>query len=86
MDEYKSQKELYLALVPALNVKMRIIRNSEYNYIKKEDIWNYLRTNKWCKDINLCISEMVNDIINVEERLIDKYLKEKLNKEEKEIL
>ncbi len=86
MDEYKSQKELYLALVPALNVKMRIIRNSEYNYIKKEDIWNYLRTNKWCKDINLCISEMVNDIINVEERLIDKYLKDKLNKEEKEIL
>lgn len=86
MDEYKSQKELYLALVPALNVKMRIIRNSEYSYIKKEDIWNYLRTNKWCKDINLCISEMVNDIINVEERLIDKYLKDKLNKEEKEIL
>ena len=86
MDEYKSQKELYLALVPALNVKMRIIRNSEYNYIKKEDIWNYLRTNKWCKDINLCISEMVNDIINVEEKLIDKYLKDKLNKEEKEIL
>ena len=86
MDEYKSQKELYLALVPGLNVKMRIIRNSEYNYIKKEDIWNYLRTNKWCKDINLCISEMVNDIINVEERLIDKYLKDKLNKEEKEIL
>lgn len=86
MDEYKSQKELYLALVPALNVKMRIIRNSEYNYIKKEDIWNYLRTNKWCKDINLCISEMVNDIINVEEKIIDKYLKDKLNKEEKEIL
>lgn len=86
MDEYKSQKELYLALVPALNVKMRIVRNSEYNYIKKEDIWNYLRTNKWCKDINLCISEMVNDIINVEEKMIDKYLKDKLNKEEKEIL
>lgn len=86
MDEYKSQKELYLALVPALNVKMRIVRNSEYNYIKKEDIWNYLRTNKWCKDINLCISEMVNDIINVEEKIIDKYLKDKLNKEEKEIL
>ena len=86
MDEYKSQKELYLALVPALNVKMRIVRNSEYNYIKKEDIWNYLRTNKWCKDINLCISEMVNDIINVEEKMIDRYLKDKLNKEEKEIL
>lgn len=86
MDEYKSQNELYLALVPALNVKMRIIRNSEYDYIKKEDIWNYLRTNKWCNDVNLCISEMVNDIINVEERLIDKYLKDKLNKEEKEIL
>ena len=86
MDEYKSQKELYLALVHALNVKMRIVRNSEYNYIKKEDIWNYLRTNKWCKDINLCISEMVNDIINVEEKMIDRYLKDKLNKEEKEIL
>ena len=29
---------------------------------------------------------MVNDIINVEEKMIDKYLKDKLNKEEKEIL
>lgn len=86
MDEYKSQKELYLALVPALNVKMRLVRNSEYSYIKKEDIWNYLRINKWCKDVNLCISEMVNDIINVEENMIDRYLKDKLNKEEKEIL
>jgi len=86
MNEYKSQKELYLALIPALNVKIRLIKNTNFKYIKKEDIWNYLKVNKWCNDIDLTISDMVNDIINVDIILIDNYLKEKISREEKEVI
>ncbi len=86
MSEYKSQKELYLALVPALNVKIRKLKKMGYYYIKKEDIWNYLKEYKWSKSINLGISEMVSDIFLVDEQILDSYLKEKMKYENKEII
>lgn len=74
MQEYKSEKELYEALVPALNVKLRMFKNDNYNYIRKEDIWNYLKDNVWINSVNLSISEMVSDIINVDGMKIVTYL------------
>ena len=73
--EYKSQEELFNLLRGAFNVKIRMI-NDKYDYIKMIDIWNYLKINKWCKDNNLSISEMVNDIIDVDINKVDTFLKE----------
>ena len=75
MYEYKSQRELYLSLIPALNVKLRLLKNSDYKNIDKIDIWNYLKISKWKNSINLTISEMVNDIIHADNKDIDIYLK-----------
>ena len=75
MYEYKSQRELYLSLIPALNVKLRLLKNSDYRNIDKIDIWNYLKISKWKNSINLTISEMVNDIIHADNKDIDIYLK-----------
>ena len=75
MYEYKNQKELYKNLIPALNVKLRLLRKSNYNDITKKDIWNYLKNNKWINSINLTISEMVNDIIHADNKEIDIYVK-----------
>lgn len=72
--EYKSEKELYQRLNGALKVKLRLIKE-EYSNIKMIDIWNYLKINKWCKDKNLTISEMVRDIINVDITKVDSFLK-----------
>lgn len=85
MDEYKSKEQLFKALNGAFNVKIRLI-NKIYPYIKKEDIWNYLKINKWRHDINLTISEMTNDIINVDAAEIDEFLKEKLKHQERELV
>ena len=65
MDEYKSMRELFNSLKPAFDVKLRLI-NKDYDYITRTDIWNYLKINKWCKDVNLSISEMVDDIMMVD--------------------
>jgi len=73
--EYKSQEELFNFLRGAFNVKLRLM-NDKYDYIKMIDIWNYLKINKWCKDKNLSLSEMANDIINVDPIKIDLFLKE----------
>lgn len=82
---YKDQKELFNILSGAFNVKLRLI-NKEYNYIKKIDIWNYLKINKWCKDKNLSLSEMVNDIIKVDIIKVDIFLKQHLKDGERTIM
>lgn len=73
--EYKTQEELFKLLKGAFNVKIRLIKD-DYNYIKAIDIWNYLKINKWSKDKNLTISEMVNDIIEVDINKVDVFVKE----------
>lgn len=85
MLEYKSKEELFHHLDGAFLVKLRLIKK-KYNYLKKEDIWNYLKINKWCYDNNLTLDEMTNDIINVDIVKVDLFIKEKLKKEKRELL
>lgn len=85
MDEYKSQKELFTSLIPAFNVKLRLI-NKEYDYITKSDIWNYLKINKWCKDTGLTIADMVDDILLVDISKVDRFLKEYLKRKERDLV
>ena len=49
------------------------------------DIWNYLKINKWCKDKNLSISEMVNDIIDVDIIKVDLFLKKYIKNEDRKL-
>lgn len=80
MYEYKSQKELFKNLIPAMNVKLRLLKNSNYTEITREDIWNYLKITKWRNDINLTLADMVEDIIHTDNIDIVNYYKK--NKKE----
>lgn len=77
MREYNSQKELYLSLMPALNVKMKILKRNNYKEITREDIWNYLRDNKWRYGIDLTLADMVQDIIHTDNFEIFNYVSSK---------
>ncbi len=66
MQEYKNEKELYQALIPAINVKLKLLKKSKINNIKKEDIWNYLKQTKWRNSTDLTLGEMVQDIIHTD--------------------
>ena len=77
MREYKSQRELYLNLVPALNVKMKHLKRGNYTGITREDIWNYLRDNKWKYGVDLTLSDMVHDIIRLDNLEISNFIKNK---------
>lgn len=85
MDGYKSTKELFDSLIPAFNVKLRLI-GKEYYYITRTDIWNYLKINKWVYANNLQVSDMVDDIIMVDINKVDKFLKEHLKKNDRDML
>ena len=75
MMEFRSQKELYLNLIPALNVKMKLLKRNKMNNITKEDIWNYLKDNKWNNSVDLTLADMVNDIIHVDNNDVSNYKK-----------
>ncbi len=79
--DYSSEKELFNDLKGALKVKLRMI-NEKYDYISMLDIWNYLKLNKWRYDQNLTISEMVNDIIDVDIIKVDTFIKSQNKKED----
>lgn len=77
---FNSLEELYERLKPALVTKAEEMKRAGYDYIKPEDVWNYLKESKWKSANNLALHEMVDDILNSEEILIDNYLREKLNR------
>ena len=77
MREYNSQKELYMNLVPALNVKLKLLRRNNYKDITREYIWNYLRDNKWRYGVDLTLADMVQDIIHTDNLEISKFVESK---------
>ena len=78
MYEYKSQKELYEGLIPAMNVKLKLLRKSKYTNITYDDIWEYLRDFKWKDSVDLTLSDMVQDIIHTDNLEIVSYVKNKV--------
>lgn len=82
---FNSLEELYNRIKPALITKKEEMRRSGYIYIKIEDIWNYLKEEKWINSKNLSLYRMVNDVLNADNMLIDKYLKEKLNMRDRNV-
>ncbi len=83
--EFSTLEELYNRLKPALRTKKTELKENGYGYLKIEDIWNYLKENKWKKSTNLSLNDMVSDILNADNLLIDDYFKDKLNGKNRKI-
>ena len=69
--QFSSIKELYERLKPALECKESEIKKMGFSYIKKEDIWNALKNQKWNKSSNtlsLVIKDMNSGIICFDNR------------------
>ena len=56
--EFKSLKELYDRITPALRSKVSEFKKIGYKEIKESDIWNYLTDKKWQKSTELTLSEI----------------------------
>ena len=65
-----------------MNVKLKLLKKSNNKDITKEDIWDYLKNQKWKTDINLTLADMVQDIIHTDNYELVRYVKNK--KKEKE--
>ena len=71
--EFNNLMELYLAVLPAFNVKKRLLSVTNYKDITNEDIWMYLANTKWKYGHNLTLSDIVNDIILIDAKEIINY-------------
>ena len=78
--EFNNVKELYERLKPALTTKVTELKRNDLDYIKVEDIWNYLKESKWISANNLLLYQMVDDILNLDNNEIDEYVKEQIRK------
>ena len=83
--EFSSVEELYNRLKPALRTKLSELAEYGYGYLRIEDIWNYLKENKWINGHDLSLNDMVSDILNADNEMIDDYFKEKINRKNRKI-
>lgn len=74
---FNSKEELYTRVRPALNAKLQELRRLNYPAISEEDIWNYLSETKWSKSKGLMLSDIVSDIIHLDNRKINAYIENK---------
>lgn len=65
VEEFKSIEELFDRVKPALEIK--VFEGRKFGIqVKEIDIWNYLVNNKWKFANNLMLSDIVNDILNLD--------------------
>lgn len=82
---FSSIEELYKRVKPALMTKCEELKRSGISYITIEDIWNYLKDNVWNNSRNLRLFRMVDDILNVDNMLVDDYIKSKMGSKERTV-
>ena len=71
--EFRNVQELYNRIKPALYSKVKEIRRNGIDYVKEEDIWNYLSMYNWKESENLCLSSMVSNIMDLDIDVIKNY-------------
>ena len=59
---FNTLEELKDRVDPALEKRVSDLNILGYN-IAKEDIWDNLAINKWKNEVELCLSDMVEDIL-----------------------
>ncbi len=76
--QFNSLEELYKRVRPALTSKKREFRRYGIHYVKEEDIWNYLIESKWKKGNGLELFNIVDDILNTDNKEIEDYVINKM--------
>ena len=62
---FSSKEELYERVKPALRTKKSELDKLGFSYISLQDIWAYLAETKWKNGKDLMLSDIVDDILKV---------------------
>lgn len=78
--EFKSAKELYDRVLPALYSKVKELKNLGFKYITEKDVWNYLVNSTWKTKRNLQLHDLISDILYADNYKVNDYVMEKMKK------
>lgn len=78
--EFKSAKELYDRVLPALYSKVKEVRNLGFKYITEKDIWNYLVNSTWKTKRNLQLHDLISDILYADNYKLNDYVMDKMKR------
>ena len=81
-DNFKSLKDLYQRIYPALKSKTEELKGKGYTFLTEQDLWEYLIKTKWHDEENLTLYDLVNDILYIEEAELLRFLSPVNRKEE----
>ena len=70
---FDSEESLFKRLTPALKSKKKMMRKDKFYDITEDDIWNCLKKDLWNKRDDLSLCDMVDDILNTDNK--DIYLR-----------
>lgn len=76
MQKFKTIEDLYNTILPALKSKRQDLHLEKYVMITENDIWEYLINKKWTKSNDLELSNIVDDILNVNGSEVSIFIKE----------
>lgn len=78
--EFKSAKELYDRVLPALYSKVKELKNLGFKYITEKDVWNYLVNSTWKTKRDLQLHDLISDILYADNYKVNDYVMEKMKK------
>lgn len=76
-EKFDSIAALYKRVLPALRSKKKELAIQKLPFITEMDIWDCLRRNKWSKEANLTLFDIVNDILTINESSLIEYVSTK---------
>ena len=76
--DFSSQEELFLRVRPALRAKLAELKRLNIRNANEMDIWDYLVRIKWSKAKNLSLSDIVSDIMHLDNKKFSEYQKSKV--------
>ncbi len=77
-EQFNSVTELYMRVLPALQVKRKEFIVNKLNFITEKDIWDCLNELVWSKNTDLTLFDIVNSILTLKEEVILDFLSEDL--------
>ena len=80
---FNNLKELKQRITPALNTKVKELKQSNISYVTNEDIWEYLKTNIWPNKTDLTLYDIVNDILKLQPDIIEEYITKRRKQNDK---
>lgn len=79
-----TQNDLYKKLKPALRTKKHELILNGIKFVKEIDIWNFNKERNWSNAKGLTIAGMVDNILNTSDSDYEKFVLDKINKENRE--